>query len=104
MLLFFFKILGNLPSISRLFWVAQFPGKFQAIPSFLVARHLHGTWPIFRAFRKTLKNEENKSKAAPWYDQWSANRPEFEFNVASDFIESVKFGKIFGFNDVTDNF
>ena len=34
----------------------------------------------------------------------SADRPEIEFKVACDVIESVKFGKIFGFYDVTGNF
>ena len=34
----------------------------------------------------------------------SADRPEIELKVACGVIESVKFGRIFGFYDVTGNF
>ena len=37
-------------------------------------------------------------------DIQSADRREIEFKVACDVIESVKFGKIYGFYDVTRNF
>jgi len=33
----------------------------------------------------------------------SADRSEIEFKVACDAIESVEFGKIYGFSDVTSN-
>jgi len=51
--------------------------------------------------QKELKNDEEKSKAAPRY---SANHPEIEFKVAYDDRICAEFGKIYGFYDITGNF
>jgi len=63
-----------------------------------------GTWPIFIniAIRKSSKKWRRKGKRSTYIQ--SADRPEIEFNVACDIIEAVKFGKIYGFYDVTSNF
>jgi len=70
-----FLLFSKFPAISHQFPVysglLNFPANSKQSRVFWLQDTLMvwSTWPIFRAIRKTLKNEENKSKAAPWYDQ-----------------------------------
>jgi len=53
------------------------------------------------AIRKTSKNDE-KSNAAPRYNQLIARKSSSK--LPCDVIQSVEFGKIYGFYDVTNKF
>jgi len=57
---------------------------------------------IERAIRKSSKKWRRKVKSSTQIQ--SAERPDIEFKVACDVIESVEFGKIYGFYEITGNF
>ena len=54
--------------------------------------------------QKELKKRRRKDKSSLNRYIQSADRPETECKVACNIIKSVKFGKIYGFYDVTGNF
>jgi len=71
-------------------------------PHYKIFTDIWGTWPIFIdiAIRKSSKNDEEKSKAAPRYYQPIARKSRSKLPVT----ESVNFAEFHGFYDVKGNY